>query len=127
MARAAAMKPSFRLCCASTRSGMPRAQSRVQACNRGATSIEILAVNSSPPPPEVRAAIGLHQAGRLAEAEVAYRKILRDHPDQPETLHFLGLLAFQTKRPQEAAELIGRAVTLQPANADWHNNFGTAL
>ena len=36
-------------------------------------------------------AIGLHQAGRLTEAEALYRGILEESPQEPDALHRLGL------------------------------------
>lgn len=48
-------------------------------------------------------------------------------PEHPQTLHLLGVLLQQTGRPQEAVELIERAIALQPAAAAFHNNLGNAL
>ena len=41
----------------------------------------------------LQAAIAQHQAGRLAEAEALYRRILAGFPRHPDALHFMGLLA----------------------------------
>lgn len=41
------------------------------------------------------AALALHKAGRLEEAESAYRRILADNPGDPRTLHLMGLLLTQ--------------------------------
>jgi len=40
-----------------------------------------------------------HQAGRLAEAEAHYRRILDIVPGHADALHLLGGLAYQTGRP----------------------------
>ena len=40
-------------------------------------------------------AIQHHKQGRFADAEAIYRQILSVQPDQPDTLHMLGLLAHQ--------------------------------
>ena len=37
----------------------------------------------------------LQQTGRLAEAERTYQEILQGIPDNPDCIHFLGLLYFQ--------------------------------
>lgn len=68
-----------------------------------------------------------HQAGNLDIAENVYRQVLRFHPDNPEALHLLGVIAFQHKRHEEAVMLIGRAVRQKPGFADAHSNLGNAL
>lgn len=47
-----------------------------------------------------------HRAGRLAEAEVGYRQVLRADPRNPDALHLLGILAGSRGDHQLAAELI---------------------
>ena len=54
--------------------------------------------------------LGHHQAGRLAEAESAYREALDADPRNPDGLHLLGMATLQAGRPDEAAELIGEAI-----------------
>ncbi len=54
-------------------------------------------------------ALRLHQGGNLGLAEERYRAALSIEPDNPDTLHRLGLLLFQTNRLEEAAELVTRA------------------
>ena len=73
------------------------------------------------------AAIKLHQSGGFAEAEKAYQRILGGQPDQPDALHFLGVLRHQTGESEEALELIGRAIALRPTHPDMHNNLGNVL
>jgi Flp pilus assembly protein TadD len=43
----------------------------------------------------VNDALALHHAGRLAEAEAAYRQVLSAQPNQYHALHFLGVLKAQ--------------------------------
>ena len=58
-----------------------------------------------------------HQhAGRLAEAEVIYRRILEAEPDHPDSLHMLGLIAIQSEDHARAIDLIERANELCPSN-----------
>lgn len=75
-------------------------------------------------PSAIDDALGLHRAGRLAEAEQAYRRILADHPQHPDALHLLGLVAHQSGRSAEALVLIQRATQLAPGQANYHNNLG---
>jgi tetratricopeptide (TPR) repeat protein len=72
------------------------------------------------------AALQNHQHGRMAEAENLYRQILAVDPDHVDTLHMLGVLAYQAARPEAAIDLIGRAIALQGDNATFHNNIGEA-
>jgi tetratricopeptide (TPR) repeat protein len=71
--------------------------------------------------------MGLHRAGRLAEAEAAYRQILAATPDQPAALHLLGLLAHQTGHPRPAIELVTRALRGRPEAPPFLNTLGIAL
>lgn len=72
-------------------------------------------------------AVRLHQGGRLPEAETLYREILRVSPEQPDALHFLGVLSYQLARPEEAIDLISRAIARNPQHPDAHNNLGNVL
>ena len=72
-------------------------------------------------------AIELHQHAHLHQAEQLYRQILQAIPDQPDALHFLGVLSHQRGRTQEAVELIRQAIALHPNYADAHNNLGNVL
>lgn len=72
-------------------------------------------------------AVQHHQAGRLAEAEALYRRVLAARPGQPDALHFLGVLAFQAGRHEAAAELIGQAIAVDSANPGYHANLGNVL
>ncbi len=67
-----------------------------------------------------------HQAGQLREAEAIYRQILQADPNHVESLHLLGLVAYQVGQPQAAVELIGRAVALRGDRAVFHANLGEA-
>ena len=72
-------------------------------------------------------ALGHHQAGRLGDAEQAYRAILQQHPDDSDSLHLLGLVAFQTGNFEPALELIERALRIRPDGAIYHNSRGQVL
>src|ERR1700742_1795115 len=68
-----------------------------------------------------------HQAGRLAEAEALYRQILAVKPNDAEAWHLLGIIGLQSRRFEFAAELIGRAVTLDASSAEAYSNLGEAF
>ena len=58
-------------------------------------------------------ALERHRQGHLKEAERLYRSIVAEHPYQSEVLCLLGGLLNQLGRPQEAIELINRALAIQ--------------
>jgi protein O-GlcNAc transferase len=68
-----------------------------------------------------------HQAGRLAEAERAYRQILQQQPEHADSLHLLGVIALQTGDLEPALALVQRAVSLRPDGAIYRNNLGQVL
>lgn len=72
-------------------------------------------------------AIADHQAGRLAEAEAAYLSVLAQRPDDPDALHFFGLLKFHRGEGVEAVRLIMQSLGHAPANAHAWNNLGNVL
>jgi tetratricopeptide (TPR) repeat protein len=69
-------------------------------------------------------ALHLHQSGRFADAERAYRQILAANPNHVDALHMLGVLAKQAGHLDAALELIGRATQLNPGFAEAHFNLG---
>src|SRR5712671_1187724 len=75
----------------------------------------------------LRHATALHQAGRLDEAERLYRQVLGAVPGQADALHLLGVLMAQTGRPFEAAELMNRSISFDPANESAFYNRGNVL
>jgi tetratricopeptide (TPR) repeat protein len=60
-------------------------------------------------------------------AEELYRQILEKHPDHPDALHLLGVLAYQIGDYDVAEELIRHAIDSDHAIADYHNNLGEVL
>ncbi len=69
-------------------------------------------------------AIRAHQAGDLAAAETAYRAVLAAYPEQPDALHYLGVIAYQQDDPDQAARLIGQARQLKPRDPAVAANLG---
>ena len=72
------------------------------------------------------AAVAQHRAGRLAEAERLYRLLCDADPNNARAFHLLGVVAHQLNR-SDAATLVGRAVMLDPAYAEAHNDRGVIL
>jgi predicted O-linked N-acetylglucosamine transferase (SPINDLY family) len=73
----------------------------------------------------LRQAFGLHQQGQLAQAETLYREVLSTQPDNPDALHFLGVLESQRGRREAGLSLIDRAVAVNPRNpAAFYNRAG---
>ncbi len=68
-----------------------------------------------------------HSAGHLAEAEKAYREILAADARNPDALHLMGVLALQVNKPAVAVDLIGQALRINPGNAVYFSNLGSAL
>jgi tetratricopeptide (TPR) repeat protein len=69
----------------------------------------------------------LHQAGRLADAEVCYRQLLAARPNHAETLNLLGVVAHQTGRHDLAVATIRQAIDQDPLNPAYFSNLGNAL
>ena len=68
-----------------------------------------------------------HRQGDLAGAEQGYRAVLAALPDQPDAVHFLGLLLHQRDRSDEAPRLLARAVGLDPRNPLYRHNLAGVL
>jgi tetratricopeptide (TPR) repeat protein len=87
-------------------------------------------VPSSPAPsPEERRANLLalasqhEQAGRLDDAEALLARLRNEAPDDPATLHQLGIVAYRKGRWIEAAGLLERSIALAPGSALFHRNL----
>ncbi len=73
------------------------------------------------------AGLAHHQAGRLAEAEACYRRVLAAQPNHADALNMLGVLAHQMGRPDMAVDLIRRAIENNGNNPAYFCNLGYAL
>jgi tetratricopeptide (TPR) repeat protein len=72
-------------------------------------------------------ALQLHREGRLAEAELLYRKVLAISPRHADSLHFLGVISHQVGREDLAITLINRAIAENPGDAIAYSNLGEAF
>jgi tetratricopeptide (TPR) repeat protein len=75
----------------------------------------------------LRNALQHHQAGRLAEAERIYRQILAIDAHEPDSLHLLGMIAYQAGSHEAAVDLIRQAIAINRKQAAYHSNLATVL
>ncbi|KAA0582577.1 tetratricopeptide repeat protein [Azospirillum sp. Sh1] len=68
-------------------------------------------------------ALDHHQAGRVAEAEDLYRRILNADPEHADAMELLGVLAAQTGRFGSAGRILRFAVALRPDGAGGLSNL----
>ncbi len=72
-------------------------------------------------------AVALHRAGRLEDAGAGYAGVLSIAPDHFDALHLAGLVRYQQGAHADAADLIAKAIALNPGQAAPHSNLGLAL
>lgn len=82
---------------------------------------------SSPIDQQLAGVINALKSNRPADAERACRAILSQQPNEPNTLHMLGLSLLQQKRHGDAIDPLRRAAELQPNHAPVLSNLGIAL
>src|SRR5437660_817704 len=75
----------------------------------------------------LRKAFEHHRAGRLADAEQAYRQVLTLDPRSAEALHLLGVIAQQQARTDESIRLIRTAIAVDPSQSEFYYNLGNSL
>jgi protein O-GlcNAc transferase len=73
------------------------------------------------------AAVQHHQAGRLAEAETGYRRVLATDSNHADALSMLGILAHQVGRRDVATALIREAVQKSGNNPAYYCNLSRVL
>jgi len=76
---------------------------------------------------ELQAGLEHHKAGRMDEAEAAYRSLLKKVPHQANALHLLGLIESQRGRPARGVELISEALPALERSPQIHHDLGGAL
>lgn len=76
---------------------------------------------------QLDAGLAHHRAGRLQDAEAAYRSVLRCDPNHADGWHLLGAVACQAGRVEEGVEHLRRAIALSPGAGVFHNSLGNAL
>jgi tetratricopeptide (TPR) repeat protein len=69
-------------------------------------------------------AVASHEAGDLTRAEALYRRILVLNARHFDALHLLGVVCHQTARQEEAADLLRKAIAIDPSQPAAHSNLG---
>jgi Tfp pilus assembly protein PilF len=73
------------------------------------------------------AAVQHFQAGHLNEAERLLRQVLAINPRHADSLHLLGVIAYQTGRHDLAVDRISKAIAINPREASSHSSLGNLL
>ena len=76
---------------------------------------------------EVQPVLGLYNSGKLAEAEVAAKKLISQYPETFILYQVLGLAQDGLNKFDEAVDSYQKALALQPNTPDLHFNLGIAL
>jgi Flp pilus assembly protein TadD len=71
-------------------------------------------------------ALGLHRAGRVEEAEAAYRQVVRMSPGHADAWQLLGVLLARSRRPRDGAEAMRRSLELNGRQPRVAANLGSA-
>lgn len=74
--------------------------------------------------PTLNQAVGLHQSGRLDDAETLYRRILQQDSRNADALHLLGVLNLQRGALETARTLISDAIAIAPDHPFYLSNLG---
>jgi tetratricopeptide (TPR) repeat protein len=73
---------------------------------------------------EIQSVIEHCQTGNLEQAEYICKKVLEEHPDNVDALHFLGIICYQRGHHDRAIRNIKKALEIDPEFADAYNNLG---
>ena len=76
---------------------------------------------------DLKTAVALHEAGRLAEARPLYEGVIKVLPRHPETRHLYGTLLHQMTEHGDAVDHLRNAIALHATKAPYHNHLGAAL
>jgi tetratricopeptide (TPR) repeat protein len=68
-------------------------------------------------------ALAFHSNGQLAKAEALYLEILNVSPEDPQALHWLGMLYATSGEAQRAESYLFRSLNLEPSNLTFINNL----
>ncbi|HTV00179.1 MAG TPA: tetratricopeptide repeat protein [Luteitalea sp.] len=71
--------------------------------------------------------IGFLMLGQLDDAATLFEKLLSVRPDQPEALHYSGVIMHKRGESDEALRRVRRSLVVAPDQADWHSNLGILL
>ncbi|MGB8261297.1 MAG: tetratricopeptide repeat protein [Terracidiphilus sp.] len=86
-----------------------------------------LGQTASAPDRQRQAALAMERQGKTAQAEAAWRAVMKAHPNSPEPYAHLGLLEARHERFKEAVPLYRKALALGPDIPGLRMNLGLAL
>lgn len=72
-------------------------------------------------------AVTRYQSGNNREAAELCQQVLSLHPDHPDALHLLGLIARREGDMDRALALLQRVILAKPTSTDYRNNFAITL
>lgn len=75
----------------------------------------------------LKIALRHHHAGELVSAETLYRKILAIAPDHADSLHLLGVIAFQSAKYNTAEELLRKAIDANHREPKYYSTLARVL
>lgn len=121
----------YKKCCmAKTQTGSAHARlapaQSAPVQSEGTRSRDFNTTNVTPPSEMMMRAVAMHQEGRFDDAEVIYRMLLRDNPNDSHALHYMGLIALQQGRFADAVSLIAKAISIDRHIPPFHCNLGNA-
>jgi predicted TPR repeat methyltransferase len=106
---------------------MPSPDPSEDASLRGALAETLVATLADTLVDALADALAAHKAGRFAEAETGYRRVLEARPGHPKALYYLGLLQFHRGDTEGAIELLHGCVRGAPSNGPAWNTLGGLL
>ncbi|WP_158925921.1 sulfotransferase [Acidisphaera sp. S103] len=75
---------------------------------------------------DIDAGLAHHEAGRLAQAEALYRRVLEQEPDHPDALNLLGVILQDTGNLTESIAVLSQAVAADPEFPEAFANLARA-
>jgi len=72
-------------------------------------------------------AMNAHQTGQLRDARKSYRAVLKQMPNHPVALHFLGITQVQEGQADKGIELVRKAIRAKPDYIEARYNLACAL
>ncbi|MGB7566892.1 MAG: tetratricopeptide repeat protein [Chitinivibrionales bacterium] len=72
-------------------------------------------------------AMAFHKSGDFENAEKIYNEILKAIPDDPDVVHFLGIISWQTRDYDRAIGLYEKVCAANPSNVHYHLEYAEIL
>lgn len=77
--------------------------------------------------PRLQKAKRLAQSGKLKRAAEVFQAVLKSSPDDPDALHYYGIVLHQLDRPNKAMTAIKKSLGISPDNPHALNSLGNVL